>query len=58
MIAHAEDLAAVYRAARQNDPRFLAAEAAYGYVLNLLRLKQAAGTLSEEDVVQVNGWLR
>lgn len=34
------------------------AQSRYGYLLNLLRLKQAAGTLSEEDVGQVNGWLQ
>lgn len=33
------------------------AKSRYDYVLNLLRLKQAAGMLSREDVVQVNGWL-
>jgi outer membrane protein len=32
--------------------------ARYDYLLNLLRLKQAAGTLSESDVSQINGWLR
>ncbi len=30
----------------------------YDYVLNLLRLKQAAGILSEQDLVQANGWLQ
>ncbi len=34
------------------------ARARYDYVLNSLRLKQAAGTLSPEDVVQVNAWLK
>lgn len=33
------------------------ASARYDYLLNLLRLKQAAGTLSESDVSQINGWL-
>lgn len=33
------------------------AQARYDYIINLLRLKQAAGMLSREDVVQVNGWL-
>ncbi len=32
--------------------------ARYGYLLNLLRLKQAAGTVSENDLVQINGWLQ
>ena len=32
--------------------------ARYDYLLNLLRLKQAAGTLSESDLMQVNGWLQ
>ena len=34
------------------------AGARYDYLLNLLRLKQAAGTLSETDLVQINGWLQ
>ena len=34
------------------------AGARYDYLLNLLRLKQAAGTLSENDLVQINGWLQ
>lgn len=34
------------------------ASARYDYLLNLLRLKQAAGTLNENDVVQASGWLR
>lgn len=33
------------------------AEARYTYVVALLRLKQAAGTLGEDDLVQVNRWL-
>lgn len=33
------------------------AAARYDYVINLLRLKQSAGTLSEEDLVAVNAWL-
>lgn len=33
------------------------ARSRYDYVLDTLRLKQAAGTLSEEDVVLVNRWL-
>nr|VFJ76186.1 MAG: outer membrane protein [Candidatus Kentron sp. FW] len=31
--------------------------ARYMYILDTLRLEQAAGTLSEEDLVTVNGWL-
>lgn len=33
------------------------AAARYDYVLNLLRLEQSAGTLSEEDLVAINRWL-
>lgn len=33
------------------------AAARYDYVLNMLRLKQAVGTLSEDDLIQVNSWL-
>ena len=32
--------------------------ARYEYILDILRLKQAAGTLSEEDISQVNNWLK
>lgn len=31
--------------------------ARYEYVLNVLRLKRAAGSLQDEDSMQVNGWL-
>jgi outer membrane protein len=31
--------------------------ARYDYLLNMLRLKQAAGTLGESDVAQINSWL-
>jgi len=34
------------------------AQARYDYVVNTLRLLQAAGTLSDEDIVRVNGWLQ
>ena len=34
------------------------ASARYAYILDILSLKQAAGTLSEDDLVQVNGWLQ
>ena len=30
----------------------------YDYLVNVLRLQQAAGTLSEESLIRVNGWLR
>lgn len=33
------------------------ARSRYDYILNILRLKQAAGILSEDDVVQINQWL-
>jgi outer membrane protein len=33
------------------------AVARYRYVLDVLRLKQAAGTLSEDDLQGINGWL-
>jgi outer membrane protein len=34
------------------------ASARYDYALNLPRLKQAAGTLSETDLAQINVWLQ
>lgn len=33
------------------------AAARYSYIANFLVLKQAAGQLSEEDMVEINGWL-
>lgn len=32
--------------------------ARYDYIIAVLQLKQAAGTLAEEDIAQVNGWLK
>ena len=32
-------------------------EARYGYILDVLRLKRAAGTLSEDDLEQISVWL-
>ncbi len=34
------------------------ARARYDYILETLRLKQGAGTLSPADLEQINGWLR
>ena len=34
------------------------AQARYNYILNLLRLKQAAGILSNNDALQINQWLQ
>ena len=34
------------------------ARSRYDYILNLLALKQAAGTLSEADLMQVDSWLQ
>jgi outer membrane protein len=33
------------------------AQAVYNYLLSLLRLKAAVGTLAEEDLVRINAWL-
>jgi hypothetical protein len=33
------------------------ARSKYDYLINVLRLKQAAGTLSEQDVTLINNWL-
>ncbi|HEX9685192.1 MAG TPA: TolC family outer membrane protein [Burkholderiales bacterium] len=33
------------------------AQAKYNYILSLLRLKAAAGTLAEQDLALINGWL-
>ena len=42
----------VFRARRDH------AVARYSYILDILRLKRAAGTLSEEDLSTLNSWLR
>lgn len=34
------------------------ANSRYDYILNMLRLKEAAGNLSKDDVVQINQWLK
>jgi len=34
------------------------AQARYDYILNLMRLKKAAGTLAAEDISRVNTWLK
>jgi outer membrane protein len=34
------------------------AQSRYEYVINTLRLKQAVGTLSETEIVTINGWLQ
>ncbi|TNF38286.1 MAG: type I secretion protein TolC, partial [Gammaproteobacteria bacterium] len=34
------------------------AQARYNYILNVLRLKQAAGILSADDVTHINQWLQ
>jgi outer membrane protein len=33
------------------------ARARYDYILNTLNLKQAAGTLGEQDIKQINAWI-
>ena len=33
------------------------ARSRYDYIINVLRLKQAAGNLIVDDIVEVNGWL-
>ena len=33
------------------------ANARFDYVLDLLKLKQVAGSLEERDILEVNGWL-
>ena len=40
---------------RQQEVQF--ARSRYDYILNVLRLKQAAGSLAEVDIQQVDGWL-
>ena len=34
------------------------AQAIYNYAINVLKLKSAAGTLTEDDVVYMNQWLQ
>ena len=45
------DLRAAFEAQRDY------ARSRYTYVVNALRLKQAAGTLGEDDIREVDGWL-
>jgi outer membrane protein len=33
------------------------AQAIYAYAINVLKLKAAAGTLTEDDLANVNAWL-
>ena len=33
------------------------AQAIYGYAINVLKLKAAAGTVTEDDLAYVNQWL-
>lgn len=40
-----------------SDARRNYSQAKYEYILNTLRLKQAAGTLSPDDLQQINNWL-
>ena len=41
---------------RRSETTYAAAR--YEYLINILRLKQAAGSLSEQDLAQIDGWLR
>ncbi len=34
------------------------ARSRYDYIINIITLKQAAGSLSREDLNQINGWLK
>ena len=34
------------------------ARSRYDYIINIITLKQAAGSLSREDLTQINGWLK
>ena len=33
------------------------AQARYEYLLNVLRLKQASGSLTQDDLAEIDGWL-
>jgi outer membrane protein len=43
---------------RTYESRYNYKNAQYSYILTTLRLKQAAGTLSPDDLVPINGWLK
>ena len=49
------DVVASQRALLQTKRDY--ARARYNYILNTLRLKQAAGTLTPEDLQEINAWL-
>jgi outer membrane protein len=38
--------------------KFDHAQARYAYIVDILRLKQAAGTLTLSDLTEVNSWLQ
>ena len=50
------DVLAAQRLLRQAETAY--SRSRYDYMLNLLRLKQAAGNLTEADVQQIDGWLQ
>jgi outer membrane protein len=50
------DVLAAQRLLRQAETNY--SRSRYDYMLNLLRLKQAAGNLSEADVMQLDSWLQ
>jgi outer membrane protein len=51
----AVDVVATQRATSEARKNY--SKAKYDYILNTLKLKQAAGTLSPDDLKLVNGWL-
>ena len=48
----------VYRHSLSTRARRDWARARYDYLLDTLLLKQAAGTLTDQDVALINGWLK
>ena len=50
------DVLQAQRALTESRRNYSAAR--YDYLLDIVRLKQAAGTLSEQDIDQIGGWLK
>ena len=50
------DVLASQRALRSAESNY--SQSRYDYIMNVLTLKQAAGTLSPADIMEVDGWLQ
>ena len=51
-------VAVLKAAARQHHARLAHALSRYRYIIDMLRLLQTAGTLSEDNLMKLNAWLK